>query len=174
MKAGYEELQKSYDLFSMMESVDKQLEVIETERMFITKAIEGKVLNTDVITQHEFMSRFPAINSKIKEANEGMEDALNEAKQHYDKYKSLVMKVKNDYFSRNAEDLQRDMQQLAPRVAYLAQIVQDVIQSFGVQNEVVIFWIFQIMNILHYAFLLTKMAHLRVSLKRIVNILKKS
>ena len=27
-----------------------------------------------------------------------MEDALNEAKQHYDKYKSLVMKVKNDYF----------------------------------------------------------------------------
>ena len=35
-----------------------------------------------------------------------MEDALNEAKQHYDKYKSLVMKVKNDYFSRNAEDLQ--------------------------------------------------------------------
>ena len=158
----------------MMESVDKQLEVIETERMFITKAIEGKVLNTDVITQHEFMSRFPAINSKIKEANEGMEDVLNEAKQHYDKYKSLVMKVKNDYFSRNAEDLQRDMQQLAPRVAYLAQIVQDVIQSFGVQNEVVIFWIFQIMNILHYAFLLTKMAHLRVSLKRIVNILKKS
>ena len=94
MKAGYEELQKSYDLFSMMESVDKQLEVVETERMFITKAIEGKVLNTDVITQHEFMSRFPAINSKIKEANEGMEDALNEAKQHYDKYKSLVMKVK--------------------------------------------------------------------------------
>lgn len=135
MKAGYEELQKSYDLFSMMESVDKQLEVIETERMFITKAIEGKVLNTDVITQHEFMSRFPAINSKIKEANEGMEDALNEAKQHYDKYKSLVMKVKNDYFSRNAEDLQRDMQQLAPRVAYLAQIVQDVIQSFGVQKR---------------------------------------
>lgn len=158
----------------MMESVDKQLEVIETERMFITKAIEGKVLNTDVITQHEFMSRFPAINSKIKEANEGMEDALNEAKQHYDKYKSLVMKVKNDYFSRNAEDLQRDMQQLAHRVAYLAQIVQDVIQSFGVQNEVVIFWISQIMNILHYAFLLTKMARLRVSLKRIVNILKKS
>ena len=44
------------------------------------------------------MSRFPAINSKIKEANEGMEDALNETKQHYDKYKSLVMKVKNDYF----------------------------------------------------------------------------
>ena len=42
----------------MMESVDKQL-VVETERMFITKAIEGKVLNTDVITQHEFMSRFP-------------------------------------------------------------------------------------------------------------------
>lgn len=64
-----------------------------------------------------------------------MEDALNEAKQHYDKYKSLVMKVKNDYFSRNAEDLQRDMQQLAPRVAYLAQIVQDVIQSFGVQKR---------------------------------------
>ena len=158
----------------MMESVDKQLEVIETERMFITKAIEGKVLNTDVITQHEFMSRFPAINSKIKEANEGMEDALNEAKQHYDKYKSLVMKVKNDYFSRNAEDLQRDMQQLAPRVAYLAQIVQDVIQSFGVQKRSRNILIFQIMNILHYAFLLTKMAHLRVSLKRIVNILKKS
>ena len=158
----------------MMESVDKQLEVIETERMFITKAIEGKVLNTDVITQHEFMSRFPAINSKIKEANEGMEDALNEAKQHYDKYKSLVMKVKNDYFSRNAEDLQRDMQQLAPRVAYLAQIVQDVIQSFGVQKRSRNILDFQIMNILHYAFLLTKMAHLRVSLKRIVNILKKS
>ena len=64
----------------------------------LLKLLKVKVLNTDVITQHEFMSRFPAINSKIKEANEGMEDALNETKQHYDKYKSLVMKVKNDYF----------------------------------------------------------------------------
>ena len=157
----------------MMESVDKQLEVIETERMFITKAIEGKVLNTDVITQHEFMSRFPAINSKIKEANEGMEDALNEAKQHYDKYKSLVMKVKNDYFL--------EMQKICKRYA-TTRTSSGLFSSNSSRCDSII-WCskrsrnildFQIMNILHYAFLLTKMAHLRVSLKRIVNILKKS
>ena len=40
------------------------------------------------------LSRFPSITKKIKEANEGMEEALDDAKKHYDKYKSLVSDVK--------------------------------------------------------------------------------
>ena len=52
-----------------------------------------------------------------------MEEALNDAKKHYDHYKELVTEVKNNYFSRSAEDLKLDMQKF--EVAYLAQIVKD-------------------------------------------------
>ncbi|MEQ6028567.1 helicase-exonuclease AddAB subunit AddA [Staphylococcus saccharolyticus] len=135
LKVGHEELQKSYDLYSMMENVEKQLEVVEAERQFIAKVLEGNILNTEVIVNHEFVSRFPSVTTKIREANEGMEVALEDAKEHYDKYKKLVMKVKNDYFSRNEDDLKADMNQLAPRVAYLTHIVQDVIETFSVHKR---------------------------------------
>lgn len=39
--------------------------------------------------------------------------------------------MKNDYFSREADDLKADMQQLAPRVKYLARIVKDVMSEFN-------------------------------------------
>ncbi len=68
----------------------------------------------------------PNVTAKIKEANEMMVDALEDAKLQYKKYKSLIDKVKSeDYFSREADDLKADMQQLAP-VKYLARIVKDV------------------------------------------------
>ena len=98
---------------------------------FMTKAFDGDMIQSDVIANHEFVSRFPALTKKIKEVNETMGDALVEAKAYYDKYKSLVSKVQADYFSRSAQDLKRDMQRLAPRVNILADIVKDVITAFG-------------------------------------------
>ncbi|MGT0197980.1 hypothetical protein ACVNPZ_10255 [Staphylococcus aureus] len=53
-----------------------------------------------------------------------------DAKLQYKKYKSLIDKVKSDYFSREADDLKADMQQLA-RVKYLARIVKDVMSEFN-------------------------------------------
>lgn len=97
----------------------------------MTKAFDGDMIQSDVIANHEFVSRFPALTKKIKEVNETMGDALVEAKAYYDKYKSLVSKVQADYFSRSAQDLKRDMQRLAPRVNILADIVKDVITAFG-------------------------------------------
>lgn len=135
LKAAYEEIIKSFNLFSMFDNVEKQLEVVEDERRFISKVIEGDMINTDALVSHQFVSRFPSITKKIKEANEGMEEALDDAKKHYDKYKGLVSDVKNDYFSRSADDLKLDMQKLAPRVAYLAQIVKDVIEEFSKQKR---------------------------------------
>ncbi|NQD99945.1 UvrD-helicase domain-containing protein, partial [Staphylococcus xylosus] len=131
MNSALEALNKSYDLFMMLEEVDKQLEVLEKERRFIAQAMEGGILNTQVIAEHQFETRFPAKNKKIKEANEMMLDAYDDGKKHYDQYKALVTKVQEDYFSRNAEDLKMDMQRLTPRVAYLAQITADVIDLFN-------------------------------------------
>ena len=119
----------------MLDNVEKQLEVVEDEHRFVSKVIEGDMINSELLVSHEFVSRFPSITKKIKEANEGMEEALDDAKKHYDKYKSLVSDVKNDYFSRSADDLKLDMQKLAPRVAYLAQIVKDVIEEFSKQKR---------------------------------------
>lgn len=135
LKAAHEEIQKSFDLFSMLEDVEKHLEVVEDERRFVSKVIEGEVIHTDTLVSHQFVSRFPSISKKIKETNEGMEEALNDAKKHYDHYKELVTEVKNNYFSRSAEDLKLDMQKLAPRVAYLAQIVKNVIEAFSKQKR---------------------------------------
>lgn len=131
MNSALEALNKSYDLFMMLEEVDKQVAVLDKERRFLAEAMEGGLLNTQKIAEHQFESRFPAKNKKIKEANEMMIDAYDDGKKHYDDYKALVSKVQEDYFSREAADLKTDMQRLAPRVAYLAQVTADVIEQFN-------------------------------------------
>ncbi|WP_436861089.1 helicase-exonuclease AddAB subunit AddA [Staphylococcus caeli] len=131
MNSALEALNKSYDLFMMLEEVDKQVAVLDKERRFIAQALEGGILNTQTIADHQFEARFPAKNKKIKEANEMMLDAYDDGKKYYDQYKALVEKVKADYFSRSAENLKIDMQRLAPRVTYLARITSDVIEQFN-------------------------------------------
>lgn len=129
--AAYDALNKAYDLFSMMDGVDKHLAVIEDERRLMGRVLEGGFIDIPYLTGHEFGARLPNITAKIKEANEMMVDALKDAKLQYKKYKSLIDKVKSDYFSREADDLKADMQQLAPRVKYLARIVKDVMSEFN-------------------------------------------
>ncbi|RIM13162.1 helicase-exonuclease AddAB subunit AddA, partial [Staphylococcus cohnii] len=102
MNSALEALNKSYDLFMMLEEVDKQVAVLDKERHFLNQAMEGGQLNTQVIAEHQFEARFPAKNKKIKEANEMMLDAYDDGKKHYDQYKALVSKVQEDYFSREA------------------------------------------------------------------------
>ncbi|PHK49874.1 helicase-exonuclease AddAB subunit AddA [Staphylococcus edaphicus] len=131
MNSALEALNKSYDLFMMLDEVDKQVAVLDKERRFLEEAMDGGLLNTQKIAEHQFEARFPAKNKKIKEANEMMMDAYDDGKKHYDHYKSLVTKVQEDYFSREANDLKADMQRLAPRVAYLAQVTADVIAQFN-------------------------------------------
>lgn len=60
--------------------------------------------------------------------------------------------MKSDYFSREADDLKADMQQLAPRVKYLARIVKDVMSEFNRKKRSKNILDFLIMNILHYKF----------------------
>lgn len=131
LTSAEEALNKSYDLFMMLEEVDKQVDIVERERQFLTQAMEDGILNTELIANHQFEPRFPAKNKKIKEANELNIDIYDSAKSHYDNYKLLVTKVQDDYFSREAESLKNDMQQLKPRVSYLAQITADVIAQFN-------------------------------------------
>lgn len=130
MESALEALDKSYNLFMLLEEVDKQVAVLEKERAFLNQAMEDGQLNSEVIAQHQFEARFPAKNKKIKEANEMMIDAYDDGKKHYDHYKSLVSKVQEDYFSRDAQDLKQDMQKLAPRVSYLSKVTADVIEQF--------------------------------------------
>ncbi|UMT77490.1 helicase-exonuclease AddAB subunit AddA [Staphylococcus roterodami] len=131
LTAANDALDKSYDLFSMMDGVEKHLAIIEDERRLMARVLEGGFIDISYLTGHDFGARLPNITAKIKEANDMMVDALEDAKLHYKKYKSLIDKVKNDYFSREADDLKEDMQQLAPRVKYLARIVKDVMSEFN-------------------------------------------
>ena len=138
MRSALESLNKSYDLFMMLEQVDKQIAVIEKEQQFLNKAMENGHINHEAIVQHEFEKHFLE-KIKIKEANEMMIDAYDDGKAYYDNYKKLVSKVKNDYFSRSSENLKEDMQRLAPRVSYLSLITKDVIELFNQKSAVEIF-----------------------------------
>ncbi|MBF0737253.1 helicase-exonuclease AddAB subunit AddA [Staphylococcus arlettae] len=129
--SAQEALNKSYDLFMMLEAVDKQVAVIDQERRFMAEVIEGGQLNTEQLVNHQFEARFPAKNKAIKEANEMMIDVYDDAKKYYDQYKAFVTKVKEDYFARSASDLTAEMKKLAPRVEYLATITTDVIEQFN-------------------------------------------
>lgn len=129
--AARDALNSAYDLLSMADQVDKHIKILDEERGLVAHLIEGGQLNIDYLTSHEFGQRLPNITAKIKEANSMMLDALEDAKNQYKKYKELIDKVKQDYFSRDVEDLKADMQHLAPRVAYLSRIVKDVIAEFS-------------------------------------------
>ncbi|WP_088808312.1 helicase-exonuclease AddAB subunit AddA [Staphylococcus argenteus] len=131
LTAANDALNKSYDLFSLMDGVEKHLAIIEDERRLMARVLEDGFINISFLTGHEFGARLPNVTAKIKEANEMMVDALEDTKLQYKKYKSLIDKVKNDYFSREANDLKEDMQLLAPRVKYLARIVKDVMSEFN-------------------------------------------
>ena len=76
----------------MLDNVEKQLEVVEDEHRFVSKVIEGNMINSELLVSHEFVSRFLQLPKRLKK--EGMEEALDDAKKHYDKYKSLVSDVK--------------------------------------------------------------------------------
>ncbi|MCG9854616.1 helicase-exonuclease AddAB subunit AddA [Staphylococcus argenteus] len=131
LTAANDALNKSYDLFSMMDGGEKHLAIIEDERRLMARVLEDGFIDISFLTGHEFGARLPNVTAKIKEANEMMVDGLEDAKLQYKKYKSLIDKVKNDYFSREANDLKEDMQLLAPRVNYLARIVKDVMSEFN-------------------------------------------
>ena len=66
MHTALENINKSYDLYSELAGVDKQLEVVEEERAFIARAMEGGLLNTELISKHGFVARFPSATKKIK------------------------------------------------------------------------------------------------------------
>ncbi|MCU5745970.1 helicase-exonuclease AddAB subunit AddA [Staphylococcus sp. SQ8-PEA] len=131
LEAGKEALENSYDLFSMASGTDKQLATIETELQFLKQALRSSEVQTDVILDHQLPARFPAISKKIKEANEGLEETLADAKAQFDRYKSHIKKVKEDYLSRDVDDMREDMARLAPRVKYLSRLAQDVIERFS-------------------------------------------
>lgn len=81
--AAYDALNKAYDLFSMMDGVDKHLAVIEDERRLMGRVLEGGFIDIPYLTDHEFGARLPNVTAKIKEANEMMVDALEDAKLQY-------------------------------------------------------------------------------------------
>ncbi|WP_222119593.1 hypothetical protein, partial [Staphylococcus epidermidis] len=46
IKPPYDQLQKTYHLFSIIQTLHKHLELIQTQPIFITKPIQRKLLNT--------------------------------------------------------------------------------------------------------------------------------
>ena len=42
----------------MLDNVEKQLEVVEDEHRFVSKVIEGNMINSELLVSHEFVSRF--------------------------------------------------------------------------------------------------------------------
>ncbi len=63
----------------MMDSVDKHLAVIEDERRLMGRVLEGGFIDIPYLTGSKF-TRLPNVTAKIKEANEMMVDALEDAK----------------------------------------------------------------------------------------------
>ncbi len=64
----------------MMDGVDKHLAVIEDENQCLMgRVLEGGFIDIPYLTDHEFGARLPNVTAKIKEANEMMVDALEDA-----------------------------------------------------------------------------------------------
>ena len=49
----------------MLDNVEKQLEVVEDEHRFVSKVIEGNMINSELLVSHEF-EPFPSITKRLK------------------------------------------------------------------------------------------------------------
>lgn len=127
--AAYDALREAESLLLNCNAVEKHLDVVKAERAFCEKAIEGGVLNKEVLIEHE-PSKFPMMSAKIKKENDN-EELLENIKEFYKSYRNKVIDVKNEYFMRSTEDLKQDMRKLVPRVQYLIRVVKDIIETFG-------------------------------------------
>lgn len=50
----------------MLDNVEKQLEVVEDEHRFVSKVIEGDMINSELLVSHEFVSRFLQLPKRLK------------------------------------------------------------------------------------------------------------
>src|SRR5699024_4019836 len=84
MTSALESLNKSYDVFMMLEEVDKQVAGIVRETQFSKQGMEDGYLTSEIVTQHEFDKTFARKDNKIKEGNEIMIDAYDDGKAYYE------------------------------------------------------------------------------------------
>lgn len=131
LKTAHHFIKESTVLFEDLYAVDKHLELLRGELAFMNQAIEGGVIDLDMLSQHELPKRFPSQTKKVKEENDGNLDVYDAGKGYYDAYKALIKDVQDNYLSRDVELLKSDMKALAPRVQYLATLTKDVIETFN-------------------------------------------
>ncbi|MCS4486796.1 helicase-exonuclease AddAB subunit AddA [Staphylococcus americanisciuri] len=128
LEAAQDALEQAYAQFELVGHFDKHLNFINEHRNFMHDLMSEATIDKTSIRSFK-LGRMP---NKPKEVKEDviLNDAYESFKANYDRYKSYIETVQKEFVSRDEATLERELVDLAPRVAYLAKLTKDVMQQF--------------------------------------------
>lgn len=122
-------LYQSIDCYQNLIDVEKHMDYLEGERIWISQLIAGEK-SYDAIGHDISSKKLPTNTTKISKANEGDEQLLKLGKTYHTKYTESLKDINDNYLSRDKENLIKDMHQMSPRVQMLSEITRDIIHYF--------------------------------------------
>ncbi|QLK85625.1 helicase-exonuclease AddAB subunit AddA [Staphylococcus sp. 17KM0847] len=128
LEAAQDELEQAYEQFELIAECDKQHAHIEGQRQFLRTLLNDMIVDKKALQEYDLKNipRKPSAVSKDPSANAQYESA----KASYDRFKQYLNRVKAEMVSRDEATLVEELNELAPRVAYLATLTQDVMAAF--------------------------------------------
>lgn len=129
VEAAQDALEQAYSQLELVGHYDKHVKFINEHRDFLRALLAESTIDKAQLRDFK-LGRMPNKPKEVKD-----DALLNEAyeafKANYDRYKSYIETVQKEFVSRDDATLERELADLAPRVAYLAKLTKDVMDQFS-------------------------------------------
>lgn len=127
--AAQNAIEAAYQKFESVGEYPKHITFIDNHRQFLNALLSEPRINKSKLHEYQ-LGRMPAKPSDVRK-DEMLNKAYEEFKSSYDQFKGYIQKVQDEFVAREDDSLTEELIHLAPRVAYLAELTNDVIDAFS-------------------------------------------
>ncbi|AVQ34500.1 helicase-exonuclease AddAB subunit AddA [Staphylococcus muscae] len=132
LEAAQDTLDQLYEQLELIGFCEEHIDLINKHRDFFRQLLSEAIIDQDKIRSFKY-GRMPNRPAEVKEDPQ-LADAYKFFEKTFKRYKSYVERVKQ-FVGRDRQTLQQELTDLAPRVAYLAELTKDVIQKFELEKR---------------------------------------
>ncbi|MGV3243546.1 helicase-exonuclease AddAB subunit AddA [Staphylococcus sp. 11262D007BW] len=129
LEAAQHAIEAAYEKLELVGDYPKHVAFIDDHRQFMNQILKEPMIDKQRLFNYK-LGRMPTKPREI-----GKDEHLNQNyeafKASYDQFKNYIQKVQEEYVAREDEVLLNELQDLEPRVNYLARITMDVIDAFN-------------------------------------------
>lgn len=129
LEAAQNAIEEAYHQFELVGDFPKHVDFIDGHRQFLRQLLTEQHIDKSALATYQ-LGRIPAKPKAVKE-DPMLDAAYENFKAYYEQFKDNLNAVKSTFVGRDDETLLEELQQLAPRVNYLATLTEDVIHAFS-------------------------------------------